>query len=102
MGQVDRAADLPHLPDELADGPLQDLAQLRVVCHPAGHPYEVVDVLVGYSEVEQHFGQFIGVRQHEAPCEEYTEYDEHEEYERYEEFQEYVSKRSGGPDAYGQ
>jgi hypothetical protein len=48
---------------------------------------------VGYSEVEEHFGQFIGVRQHEAPCEEYTEYEDDEEY---------VSRRSGDSDAYGQ
>jgi hypothetical protein len=51
---------------------------------------------MGYSEVEQAFGQFIGVRQHEAPFEEY------EQYEQYEEYEEYVSGRSGDPDAYGQ
>ncbi|MEU8985397.1 hypothetical protein AB0C98_02670 [Streptomyces sp. NPDC048558] len=48
---------------------------------------------MGYSEVEQAFGQFIGVRQHEAPFEQYWEYEEYEEY---------VSGRSGDPDAYGQ
>ncbi|MFF6981433.1 hypothetical protein ACFZAV_27920 [Streptomyces sp. NPDC008343] len=51
---------------------------------------------MGYSEVEQAFGQFIGVRQHEAPFEQY------EQYEQYEEYEEYVSGRSGDPDAYGQ
>ncbi|MEU8847646.1 hypothetical protein AB0C70_15685 [Streptomyces sp. NPDC048564] len=51
---------------------------------------------MGYSEVEQAFGQFIGVRQHEAPFEQYEQYWEYEEYE------EYVSGRSGDPDAYGQ
>jgi hypothetical protein len=48
---------------------------------------------MGYSEVEQAFGQFIGVRQHEAPF---------ERYERYGAYEEYVSGRSGDPDAYGQ
>ncbi|MFC8093897.1 hypothetical protein [Streptomyces sp. NPDC057301] len=54
---------------------------------------------MGYSEVEQAFGQFIGVRQHEAPFEQYERYEQYEQYGAYEE---YVSGRSGDPDAYGQ
>lgn len=62
---VDRPAYPAHSLHEACHGFLQEPERLRVAHDPVAQPHGFVDVLVRYSEVEKHLGQFVAVRQHE-------------------------------------
>jgi hypothetical protein len=59
-------AVLPDVLHQFSDALLQEPRRVGV---PRQHPaqsHQFVDVLMGYGEVEQDLGQFVGVRQHGA------------------------------------